>query len=408
MKYLYLDNFRGFKKTYIPIKDINFLVGENSTGKTSILGLIKKISQKNFLSELSFNLDELNIRLFDDVINKKLPDSYYFSIGMIQLDIDYKVTKAFLKTFREIQDGISGLYMYTYFHRNNEITFLYDKKTLGKTKEHERSYKIDEFKENVYKNWQIEHINKNIDHSNYKSLTQDNENAPIFHQLNISNVVWIAPIRTKPKRTYDEFKYEYSPEGEHTPYIMKKIFDDKDKAKNFKNILNKFGKQSGMFDSIKVKKFGNAVNSPFELQVGLNNMSINITNVGYGVSQSLPILVEFIARPKDTTFVMQQPELHFHPKAQAALGDLIYKLFITEGKKFFIETHSDYIIDRFRLNLKNKDSNNPKAQILFFERDKDGNKVYPIDILENGELSEDQPTAYQDFFIQEEIKNLGI
>ncbi|MBF0473108.1 MAG: AAA family ATPase, partial [Nitrospirae bacterium] len=74
MKYLYLDNFRGFKKTYIPIKDINFLVGENSTGKTSILGLIKKISQKNFLSELSFNLDELNIRLFDDVINKKLPD----------------------------------------------------------------------------------------------------------------------------------------------------------------------------------------------------------------------------------------------------------------------------------------------------------------------------------------------
>ena len=41
MNYIYVDNYRGFSKTLVPIGEVNFLVGENSTGKTSILGLIK-------------------------------------------------------------------------------------------------------------------------------------------------------------------------------------------------------------------------------------------------------------------------------------------------------------------------------------------------------------------------------
>jgi predicted ATPase len=428
MKYLYIDNFRGFRKTYIPIKDINFLVGENSTGKTSILGLIKKLSPQFFLTDISFNIDDLNIRLFDDVVNKKLPDSNYFSIGMIKLDIKTnKVTHAFLMTFIEKQDGVSGIYRYTHFYRKKGIDIIYDEENWYKKFDNIISYNLDEFKEKVYNIWQIDHINKNIDYTEYKSLPSNtlivgisqwlydeiinediNYQILLDNNLNFANVVWMAPIRTKPKRTYDEFIFQYSSEGEHIPYLLKKIYNDKDKAKDFKKILNKFGRQSGMFDSIKVKKFGNAVNSPFEIQVVLNNMTINIINVGYGVSQSLPILIEFIARPKDTSFVIQQPELHFHPKAQAALGNFIYNLFKTEGKKFFIETHSDFIIDRFRYNLRSKDSKNPKAQVLFFERVKDGNSVYPIEILENGEMSEDQPTKYQDFFIQEAIQGLGI
>ncbi len=47
--YVFVDNFRGFTDTCIAITDVNFLVGENSTGKSSILALIKLISARNFL-----------------------------------------------------------------------------------------------------------------------------------------------------------------------------------------------------------------------------------------------------------------------------------------------------------------------------------------------------------------------
>ncbi len=45
---LYIDNFRGFDDTYIPLKEVNFFVGENSTGKTSILSLINLLYDYSF------------------------------------------------------------------------------------------------------------------------------------------------------------------------------------------------------------------------------------------------------------------------------------------------------------------------------------------------------------------------
>ena len=48
MPTIYLNNFRGFKKSYLTLTDVNFLVGENSTGKTSILKLIKLLSDPRF------------------------------------------------------------------------------------------------------------------------------------------------------------------------------------------------------------------------------------------------------------------------------------------------------------------------------------------------------------------------
>jgi predicted ATP-dependent endonuclease of OLD family len=49
MQYLYLDNFRGFQTANIPIRDVNFLVGENSTGKTSLLSVLRIFSSPHFM-----------------------------------------------------------------------------------------------------------------------------------------------------------------------------------------------------------------------------------------------------------------------------------------------------------------------------------------------------------------------
>ncbi|MDP6688819.1 MAG: AAA family ATPase [Alphaproteobacteria bacterium] len=82
--------------------------------------------------------------------------------------------------------------------------------------------------------------------------------------------------------------------------------------------------------------------------------SVNIRNVGYGVSQSLPVIVEILSRSFGSRFAIQQPEVHLHPKAQAALGDLFYQLALVEEKRFIVETHSDFTIDRFMLNYRKK------------------------------------------------------
>ena len=78
-----------------------------------------------------------------------------------------------------------------------------------------------------------------------------------------------------------------------------------------------------------------------------------------------------------------------------------------EKKAFLIETHSDYMIDRFRRNyLVGKGVID--AQVLFFRRKGIENVVDSVDITDSGEYDTNQPKEFRDFFIKEELDNLGI
>ena len=107
-------------------------------------------------------------------------------------------------------------------------------------------------------------------------------------------------------------------------------------------------------------------------------------------------------------FAIQQPEVHLHPRAQAALGEFIYNIHLAENKNFMIETHSEYLIDRFRINIsKNKDKK-VNSQVLFFERTDNGNNVHVIEIDDKGRYSEDQPEVFMNFFVKEGLDLLGV
>lgn len=220
--------------------------------------------------------------------------------------------------------------------------------------------------------------------------------------------VWVAPIRTKPRRTYDELRIEFSSEGLHTPYLIRKILTSKADAARFLKSIKAVGAASGLFQSLQIKKFGDDVTAPFEVDIVLDQKALNLSTVGYGVSQSLPVLVELFWREKGSWFAVQQPEVHLHPRAQAALGDVLFELAATESKKFLIETHSDFTIDRFRLNYRKKIQAKPSSQILFFERKKKRNTVKAIKIGKKGELAGAQPSGYRKFFLKEELRLLGI
>ncbi|MBK6563539.1 hypothetical protein [Candidatus Amarobacter glycogenicus] len=129
------------------------------------------------------------------------------------------------------------------------------------------------------------------------------------------NMTWLAPIRSKPKRTYDEYKLDFTPEGEHTPYLIRRLLKSKGSTE-FREFIERFGLESGLFEKLEIKGFGKEVASPFELRVVLSNLHIALVNVGYGVSQALPVVVEMFARPEGSKFAIQQPEVHLHPRAK--------------------------------------------------------------------------------------------
>ena len=182
--------------------------------------------------------------------------------------------------------------------------------------------------------------------------------------------------------------------------------------KSLHDHLVKFGQDSGLLTDIKVKRHGKQMNDPFQLQVKVRSGShANIMDVGYGVSQSLPILVDVLERfnpRRKCAFLLQQPEVHLHPRGQAELASLFVQACKQSGNQFLIETHSDYIIDRVRISVRKGLLEPDDVSILYFEPEPKSSAVaiHNMTLDEHGNLL-GMPKGYRDFFSKETDELLG-
>jgi len=220
----------------------------------------------------------------------------------------------------------------------------------------------------------------------------------------------IAPIRTKPERTYDPSSEQFNPEGTHIPYVLARALWERKSSRQQKDLiisLQTFGSESGLFANITVKNLGKLGSAPFQVLVNIAGKKINLLDVGYGVSQSLPVIVESALTEPGKMLLIQQPEVHLHPRAQAALGSFFVSLASSEKKQFVIETHSDYIVDRIRQEIIKSDQMSLQdVLILYFERTGLNTTVYPLELDSSGNIVEAPPT-YRDFFLREEVNLLS-
>ena len=220
-------------------------------------------------------------------------------------------------------------------------------------------------------------------------------------------VVPVAPLRSKPKRTYDPVRETASADGEHIPMLMMRLDrTEKGRWSSLHDDLVEFGRGAGLFSDIKVRSHGRNMSDPFQLQVKVRSGSYsNIMDVGYGVSQSLPIIVD-VRSTHQRTFLLQQPEVHLHPRAQAGLAELFVDSFNSNQNQFIIETHSDYIIDRIRILVRQQSVRAEDVSILYFEPQRNAVSIHNIGLDGDGNLQH-APGGYRDFFIKETDRLLG-
>ena len=183
-----------------------------------------------------------------------------------------------------------------------------------------------------------------------------------------------APVRSKPRRTYDPSRPTPDPEGDYVPMYLADVFSrDKERWADLQAKLESFGRISGLFDEISIKRLGNRDSEPFQVQVrkaggGRVGLKRNLIDVGYGVSQALPLITELLREDAPSRFLLQQPEVHLHPSAQAALGTLFCQI-ASVDRQLMVETHSDHLIDRVRMDVRDANSTlkPDDVSLLFFE-----------------------------------------
>jgi len=173
-----------------------------------------------------------------------------------------------------------------------------------------------------------------------------------------------------------------------------------------KSALESVGQVAGLFDELRIRRFAKSANAPFQVQVrkgggGLKGPWRNLIDVGYGVSQVLPVLTELLQPDAPQLSLWQQPEVHLHPSAQAALATFFCGL-AADGKQLIIETHGDYLIDRVRMDVRDgKTGLKPEdVSVLYFERTGLDVQIHSLRFDAQGNVL-DAPSGYRQFFLEE-------
>jgi predicted ATPase len=211
-------------------------------------------------------------------------------------------------------------------------------------------------------------------------------------QILFSSYTYLGPLREEPSRRYiyeDEIK-EIGVKGENAAYIYSRDKDQSVPTHYFYDYKsNSFKQKQKMtlstavqewLDLMNIKGFkSEVVNDIVYLNLNSSSASktrVSIADVGFGVSQIFPILLEGLRMPQRNTLLLEQPEIHLHPNLQMQLSDYFIALALS-GKKVMVETHSDHIINRLVRRIVEDETGELKKLIgIYFISATDTGSVY--------------------------------
>ncbi len=417
MNQVLLTDFRCFAGTHtVPVRPLTLLVGENSSGKTSFLAAVRAATDVFSRAIVDFNEEPYLLGAYDELANYrggKAGRAEEFRLGYaanlpgskqdIRIVAAFKESHAqpFLKRIEVVFENGRAAVVEQISEQKWKYYVTQSDSIVGSISE----IAFQPF--GMIEVLVMELLGKKTDAKHF-ALT-DVELKEVRNHIFRSNrygVFAAAPIRAEPKRTYEITSDQPKSHGSHIPVLISQIYG-KDGWAAIQEPLLSFAKDAGLFNNISVKRLGNKESGPFQIQVKIEGPSRNIIDVGYGVSQVLPLLVEVLRRRNGSMLLLQQPEVHLHPRAQAQLGTLLGGISKSDKKQIFVETHSDYIVDRVRMDVRDKKAiTKDDVVILFFENTGKGTKIHPIFLDELGNLI-DAPPTYRQFFLQEERRFLG-
>ena len=199
----------------------------------------------------------------------------------------------------------------------------------------------------------------------------------------------VSPVRAYPKRYYVSGQNRSEQlDGEN---YLEAMWNDEELCTRANRWLSNFG------ISVKVQRLSEVLHRAAIEQEG-TELDLDIKDVGFGVSQVLPVLIQAFLVPNMGLCLIEQPEIHLHPKMQAELIDFFIDVIVTSQKRdratqrpcmFLIETHSEALLRRLRTRLSERIGINEENMVAIYgvERGKEGvSRVKRIEIDSSGEF----------------------
>lgn len=243
-------------------------------------------------------------------------------------------------------------------------------------------------------------------------------------QLFLHDLEHLGPIRSEPKRFYYVPQLGESGVGKQGQNFVQTILSSDQQGTDIHTPINDMLQRAGIQAKLNVspldkQKILYSVELVENASESANKININLMDVGFGVSQALPVLMASLSANQRSALLIEQPELHLHPRAQASLANLFVQM-VRIGGSFIIETHSEHLFLRLRRWVTEYENQRfdqlssaevylkIKELAAYFIDRKDGvSKIHPLSINAKGDV-EDPPDGFDDFFSDDYLEMLAL
>jgi predicted ATPase len=394
LRNLYIKNFKGWKDTgKIELAPITVLFGSNSSGKSSIgqfLVMLKQtVQQSDRKTVLMLNGTQASVDLgsiSDILYNHDLGEDLQFSFSWDldkKSEIENSLTKEQYNRI-EFEDDIGVNNAEAQYFEVNKFTYhLYDDEkwqlSVGMEKQPEekgnRNYvlvsKGTEFKRTKGRAWKLTEPVKYYGFSD--AALSYYQNSDFLQDMNLhleelfSRFFYLGPMRTKTKRIYTWSGINPESVGDNGEYTIPAILSAKNSGKKlrfsntnyklFEEVIGEALKRMELVEDYKIIKIENRQDYEVKVRIKGSDKFVSLPDVGFGVSQVLPVIVQLFYAPDNSVIFIEQPEIHLHPKAQSLLADIIIDAINMResGKKrnvqIIIETHSEHLLRRLQRRI---------------------------------------------------------
>ncbi|MCW5776041.1 MAG: DUF3696 domain-containing protein [Phycisphaeraceae bacterium] len=424
LKSLSLSNFKAWRRIEkMRLAPITALFGTNSSGKSSILQFILMLKQttdspdRSVVLHLGDDKTPVNLGTLSDIAHAH-SDNPEIVIGVewslaraLQLkdpDTQNKVlTKSDELSFfsRVVANGGGKLTVPEMRYGLGDTTFTLAKRDEKEGYELTTNHKLFRFKRAGGRKWPIPGPVKFYGFAD--EVRTYHQNAGFLSELELAfermlhGVYYLGPLRDYPKREYTWAGGDPADMGRRGEYAIAAILAARERGEKIsrgrgkpKYSLERYVaywlKQLNLIDEFRVEEIKKGTNLyRVHVRRSPGSSEVLITDVGFGVSQVLPVLVLCYYAPEGSTILFEQPEIHLHPSVQRGLADVFIDAMNVRKVQIIVESHSEDFLRRLQLRVAEKqDLDETKAAIYFCDIENGEGKLVPLELDTYGNFLE--------------------
>ena len=202
------------------------------------------------------------------------------------------------------------------------------------------------------------------------------------------SIEYLGPLREYPRRHY-AWQGKHSPGvGQHGEDTVTALFSGRIQLRSLDEQIPKWLQRLDLIDSYRLNPItGSEKDYEFLVRKYKGGPEVRLTDVGFGVSQVLPVLVLCYYVPEGSILILEQPEAHLHPKVQSELADLLIEVVKNRKLQIILESHSEHLLIRLMRRIAEEQISADDTAFYFCEMNEGTSEIERLNVDDYGNIT---------------------